>query len=98
MTEAQSLKGESRTTVLNRYAKTFFVVVGCPVGIWFSRSDFLSSFITCFLPIVFVYYPLMLCGTNMAKEGRFNPMMMVWAANGVIGAVGLVLLAKLARN
>src|SRR5262245_33490206 len=23
----------------------FFVLVGCPVGIWFSRSDYLSSFI-----------------------------------------------------
>src|SRR5262249_50087842 len=44
----------------------FFVLVGCPVGIWFSRSDYLSSFITCFLPIVFVYYPLMLCGTGIA--------------------------------
>src|SRR6185437_1112541 len=41
----------------------FFILVGCPVGIWFSRSDYLSAFITCFLPIVFVYYPLMLCGT-----------------------------------
>src|SRR5439155_5152978 len=42
-----------------------FVLVGCPVGIWFSRGDFLSAFNTCFLPIVFVYYPLMLCGTNL---------------------------------
>ncbi|HJT78177.1 MAG TPA: LptF/LptG family permease, partial [Gemmataceae bacterium] len=48
-----------------------FVLVGCPVGIWFSRSDYLSAFITCFLPIVFLYYPLMLCGSNMAKEGKF---------------------------
>src|SRR5262249_10558199 len=48
----------------------FFILVGCPVGIWFSRSDYLSSFITCFLPIVMFYYPLTLCGTQMAKEGR----------------------------
>src|SRR5262249_21348409 len=26
----------------------FFVLVGCPVGIWFSKSDYLSAFITCF--------------------------------------------------
>ena len=32
-----------------------FVLVGCPVGIWFSRSDYLSSFITCFLPIIVLY-------------------------------------------
>ena len=59
-----------------------FVLIGCPVGIWFSRSDYLSAFITCFLPIVFVYYPLMLCGTNFAKEGKLPPMATVWAADG----------------
>ena len=26
-----------------------FILVGCPVGIWFSRSDYLSAFIICFL-------------------------------------------------
>ena len=46
-----------------------FVLVGCPVGIWLSRSDYLSAFITCFLPIVFLYYPMLLCGTNFAKSG-----------------------------
>ena len=41
-----------------------FILVGCPVGIWLSKSDFLSSFITCFLPVAVSYYPLMLCGTG----------------------------------
>ncbi len=76
----------------------FFIVVGCPVGIWFGRSDYLSSFITCFMPIVFVYYPLMLCGTGMAKEGRINPVIMVWAADAVLGAIGIGLLQRLVRK
>jgi lipopolysaccharide export system permease protein len=76
----------------------FFILVGCPVGIWFSRSDFLSSFITCFLPIVFVYYPLMLCGTGMAKEGRLPAVPLVFGADAVVGAMGLVLFARLLRN
>jgi lipopolysaccharide export system permease protein len=75
-----------------------FVLVGCPVGIWFSRSDYLSSFITCFLPIVFIYYPLMLCGTNLAKEGKFHPALTVWAADLVIAFVGCVLFKRLLRN
>src|SRR5439155_2884042 len=49
-----------------------FVLLGCPVGIWFSKSDYLSAFVTCFLPTLFVYYPLLLCGTNLAKEGRIS--------------------------
>ncbi|MBI1918503.1 MAG: LptF/LptG family permease [Planctomycetes bacterium] len=76
----------------------FFVLVGCPVGIWFGRSDYLSSFITCFLPIVFLYYPLMLCGTGMAKDGRFATMATVWIADGVVALAGLVLFSRLLRN
>jgi lipopolysaccharide export system permease protein len=76
----------------------FFVVIGCPVGIWFSRSDFLSAFITCFLPIVFLYYPLVLCGTNLAKEGRFVPALDIWAADGVMAVIGVFLFWRLLRN
>jgi lipopolysaccharide export system permease protein len=75
-----------------------FIMVACPVGIWFSRSDYLSSFITCFLPIVFIYYPLMLCGTNLAKEGKFHPALAVWAADLVMAVAGLILFRRLLRN
>src|SRR5438132_278557 len=63
----------------------FFVVIGCPIGIWFGRSDYLSAFIICFLPIVFVYYPLQLCCTNLAKDGKLNPILALWIANAAIG-------------
>jgi lipopolysaccharide export system permease protein len=75
-----------------------FVLVGCPVGIWFSRSDYLSSFITCFLPIVFVYYPLMLCGSNIAKEGKIHPIYTVWVADLLLALIALPLFWKLQRN
>lgn len=75
-----------------------FVLVGCPVGIWFSRSDFLSAFITCFLPIVIIYYPILLCGTGMAKEGKVDIVALVWAADAVMAALGGLLLLKLSRN
>ncbi len=75
-----------------------FVIIGCPVGIWFGRSDFLSSFITCFLPIVFIYYPLVLCGTNMAKSGTMSPYMTLWGADVLMGGVGLILFWRLLKN
>jgi lipopolysaccharide export system permease protein len=75
-----------------------FVLIGCPVGIWFSRSDYLSAFITCFLPIVFVYYPVLLCGTNFAKSGRVDASLAMWAANGLVGLVALGLFRRLLRN
>src|SRR5207253_2197933 len=69
----------------------FFVLVGCPVGIWFSRSDYLSAFITCFLPIVFIYYPLQLCSTNFAKNGTIHPGLALWVANTVVAVIALAL-------
>jgi lipopolysaccharide export system permease protein len=75
-----------------------FILVGCPVGIWFSRSDYLSSFITCFLPIVFIYYPLLLCGTGMAKDGRWHLAPLVWGADMLIGLIGLMLFWRLLKN
>ena len=47
----------------------FFVILGAPVGILFAKRDFLSAFITCFVPIIMLYYPLMLFGVNLGKEG-----------------------------
>jgi lipopolysaccharide export system permease protein len=76
----------------------FFVLVGCPVGIWFSRSDYLSAFITCFLPIVFLYYPLLVCGINQGKSGTMPQLPAVWAANGLMGVVALVLFRRLLKN
>jgi lipopolysaccharide export system permease protein len=75
-----------------------FVLVGCPVGIFFSRSDILSSFITCFLPIVFLYYPLLLCGINLAKNNNISPLLTIWAANSVVALLSLELFRKLLRN
>jgi lipopolysaccharide export system permease protein len=61
----------------------FFVVLGAPVGILFARRDFLSAFMTCFVPIIVLYYPLVLAGINMCKEGILPPMV-VWSGNAVL--------------
>jgi lipopolysaccharide export system permease protein len=75
-----------------------FVLIGCPVGIWFSRSDYLSAFITCFLPIVLVYYPLMLCGINMGRSGRIDPALSIWAADALLAVASLPLFRRLLKN
>jgi lipopolysaccharide export system permease protein len=51
------------------FGSLFFVLLGAPVGILSSRRDFLSSFMTCMVPIMVVYYPLILLGTNLGKDG-----------------------------
>src|SRR5205823_106761 len=76
----------------------FFVLVGCPVGIWLSKSDYLSAFITCFLPIVVVYYPLLFLTINLARAGRFPPWVSIYTADVLMLIAGAVLLRKLARK
>ena len=75
-----------------------FAVLGCPVGIWANRADYLSTFVVCFLPAVFVYYPLLLAGSNMGKDGRLPLGLGCWLANIVMGAAGLLLVWRLLRR
>jgi lipopolysaccharide export system permease protein len=74
-----------------------FVLIGCPVGIWASRSDYLSVFIICFLPTVFLYYPLLLAGLNMAKSGKM-PAWSAWAADVIALVVAFVLIKRLMKR
>jgi lipopolysaccharide export LptBFGC system permease protein LptF len=96
--ELNELDTEQATRPALAFSCFFFVLIGCPVAIWFHKRDFLSAFVTCFLPIVVVYYPLMMFGINLGKEGRVDPRYMMWAGNAVLGAVGLFLLWRLTRR
>jgi lipopolysaccharide export system permease protein len=69
-----------------------FVFLGAPVGILFARRDFLSAFMTCFMPIIGIYYPLMLFGQNLSKEGLLSPLFSLWMGNCLLAVLaGLVL-------
>jgi lipopolysaccharide export system permease protein len=74
----------------------FFVWVGAPIAIWLRNKDFLTSFFLCFLPILVVYYPLMIYGIDGAKNGTIPPIS-VWAGNMVLLAAGAWLLRKVLR-
>jgi lipopolysaccharide export system permease protein len=96
--EMYSLETELYSRTALSFGCMFFVLVGCPVGIWFSRSDYLSAFISCFLPIVFFYYPLILCGTNIARQGRLHPALDVWLANLFLGFIAFFLFRRLLKH
>lgn len=68
-----------------------FVLVGAPMAIWRRNSDFLTSFFLCFLPILLVYYPLLVFGVEQAKSGACNPQI-VWLGNVVLAVWGLWML------
>ena len=63
----------------------------------FSKSDFLSAFVSCFLPIVIVYYPLMLCGINLAKASKLAPFIGIAAADVLLLIAAGFMYRRLAR-
>ena len=74
-----------------------FVLIGCPVGIWASRADYLSVFMICFLPTVMAYYPISLAGMNMAKDEK-APVYVIWAADALLFIVALFLIKRLMKR
>ncbi len=75
-----------------------FVLLGAPVGILFARRDFLSAFMTCFLPIIGIYYPLMLFGTNLSKEGIWPPIYALWMGNCLLAVLAGFVLPSVVKH
>ncbi len=75
-----------------------FVFLGGPVGILFAKRDFLSAFMTCFLPIIGLYYPLMLVGTNLSKEGLLAPLYSLWIGNVLLAILAGFVLPSVVKH
>lgn len=74
-----------------------FVLLGAPVGILFARRDYLSAFISCFMPIIVIYYPLTLAMVNLSKEGR-GPAAVVFGGNGVLLILAALFILRVRRH
>lgn len=74
----------------------FFCWVGAPMAIRLRNGDLLTSFFLCFLPILIVYYPLLVYGIDGSKHGTIPPCS-VWAGNFMLFLWGTWLLRKVLR-
>jgi lipopolysaccharide export system permease protein len=93
-----ALRAESQLRLALALGGLCFVLVAVPVGIRFHRADYLSTFVSCFLPVVMIYYPLLLAGTNLAREGRLTASISVWIADIATGVAGTYMLRRLFRQ
>ena len=89
---------EKQMRIALAWGSLFFVLLGAPVGILFARGDFLSAFITCFVPIILVYYPLTLLAVNVGKDGMINPTVALWAGNTLLGILAGFVLPPVIRH
>lgn len=91
-----------RTERASRYALScsclFFALLGSPFALLRGQTQFLTSFLYCFLPIVGAYYPLMLGIMSQAKSGDIDPTYAVWIGNAGLFLLGCHTIRKLCRH
>ena len=80
----------------NGFACLFFVIVGAPLSIRRRSANLFTTFAACFLPILLIYYPLLIFGVDRAKDGALPPYV-VWLANVALLVWGFGLLRRVIR-
>jgi lipopolysaccharide export system permease protein len=53
---------------------------------------------TCFMPIIILYYPLMLFGQNTSKEGLLSPMVSLWIGNLLLAVLACFALPPVMKH
>jgi lipopolysaccharide export system permease protein len=80
----------------NGFSCFCFVLIGAPMAIRLRHAELLASFFACFLPILLVYYPLLIVSVDQAKDGVLPPPA-VWLGNLVLALWGVWLLRRVVR-
>ena len=93
----QRLHTEPSRRWANGFSCFFFVWLGVPLAIRLQRADVFSSFFACFLPILALYYPLLIGGVNGAKSGTLPPSF-VWIGNICLGIIGYWFVKQIHKN
>lgn len=91
-----------RTELHSRFALAcscfFFVLIGSPFAVLQAKRQFLTNFMLCFVPILLLYYPLILLSINLSRTGTVDPVWAMWVGNVVIAAAGLFVLRRVTRH
>lgn len=91
------LLAEPHRRLANGLGCLCFALVGVPVALLRRSGDVMSVFFVCFLPILLVYYPLLMLGESLARQGVY-PQCSVWLADSALCAAGGLLLYRSTRH
>jgi lipopolysaccharide export system permease protein len=78
-------------------ACVIFVLLGAPIALRFPRGG-VGMTIGVSLAVFGMYYMGLVIGESLARRGMLSPFWSMWAANFILLACGLVLLARLGRE
>jgi lipopolysaccharide export system permease protein len=91
------LRAELPRRMSNGAACLCFALIGIPVSLLSRSRDTMSTFFLCFGPIMLLFYPLLVIGENLARNGVF-PELSVWLADAILLSIGGILLYRIARR
>jgi lipopolysaccharide export system permease protein len=95
---SQKLQTEIHGRVALSCSCFFFVLIGSPFAIVQGKRQFLTNFALCFLPILIIYYPVVLLTMNLCRDGMISPVWGMWIGNATLLATGVFVLRKVFRN
>jgi lipopolysaccharide export LptBFGC system permease protein LptF len=75
-----------------------FLIVGIPLGILSRRGNVLMAFALSFMAVLMIYYPLMIVGEVLARDGYVAPALAQWTPNVVMAALGVGLITRGVRR
>ncbi|MFV0443907.1 MAG: LptF/LptG family permease [Planctomycetaceae bacterium] len=100
--EARSNVVRLTTEIHTRFALAcscfFFTFLGGPFAILKAKSQFLTSFLYCFVPIITGYYPLVLTMMVQSKRGKVDPWWALWLGNTILAVAAVGVLRRVMRN
>ena len=94
----QKLRTEIHGRVALSCSCLFFVLIGSPFAVLQGKRQFLTNFALCFLPILVVYYPIVLLTMNLCRDGHLEPAWGMWIANAGLIVTAAVVIRKVLRN
>jgi lipopolysaccharide export system permease protein len=93
----RSLSVEAHKKVAISFACVIFVLIGIPIGIRTKEGGAGSGLVVSILFFA-VYYAFLNSGEKLADRGFIFPSLSMWAANILLGAVGLYLFIRANRE
>ncbi len=92
------LKTEPFRRWSNGFTCLCFTLIGMPVAMLWRHADALTNFFVCFLPILVVYYPLLMLADGLTTNSGVLPPFAFWMGNVVITIPAVILLRWIDRH
>lgn len=91
------LQTEPYRRLSNGFTCLCFVLIGAPVSMLWRHADVLTNFFVCFLPILAIYYPLLMIGEDLTTSRGYFPLLF-WIGNVTLIVPAIFLLKWVIRH